>query len=436
MLRPAPTLALAWTLGAMAGLASVLSAGAAVVLPTIAAALAIPTLLSVWVISGFSLAYAVSMAAYGRLADVYGLRAPLVAGTVLMAIGSLVAALAPNFAVLMVARIAQGVGGAAVPVLGVAIITSFRDPVLSTKGLALVTGLSSLGAGTGALVGGTVESLSSWRVALGVPALSVALLLWIWRVLPTQRAKTTMDFTGALLVTALASGVILLAQAASTGLTVAVVGGVLVLITVPSLVQWVRSHPDGFLPKSVIANRIVRLVVISSTAVPIAWFSLLAAVPIATHEMQWSPIQTGLALAPSGVIGFLSARRSARVIARHGAHWTLRLSVALAAIALAVSATGVRFGIPLLTAMGVWFVTAGFGMAQPAMVTAINAEIDGATRGVALGTAIMVTFASGAFGAAAIGGFSDLIGIDGVLVGLELFAVISLIAIQRVRASR
>jgi MFS family permease len=127
-----PGIGLAVVLGLMAGMSSLLSAGAAVVLPKLATDLSISTTLSVWVISGFSLAYGVTMAAYGRIADLVGLRLPLTVGTIIMSVGALIAALASNFGILMVGRVLQGLGGAAVPVLGVAIVTSFSDHKLKT----------------------------------------------------------------------------------------------------------------------------------------------------------------------------------------------------------------------------------------------------------------------------------------------------------------
>jgi MFS family permease len=431
-----PGLGLAWTLGLMAGFCSLLSAGAAVVLPTIASALDIPTIRSVWVISGFSLAYGVSMAIYGRVADLYGLRLPLIVGTLLMGAGSIMAALASSFSTLMVARVAQGIGGAAVPVLAVAIITSFRHPLLNTKGLALVTGLSSAGAGLGALIGGLLDATLGWRYSLGVPALNMALLILIWNRIPTRGTGARIDIPGALLVAATASGAILLAQSASVGASVAIIGALLCGLGIPALALWVRQNPEGFLPIALIGNKRVRQVVITATAVPIAWFSLLAAVPLALYDMQWPPVHTGLALAPSAVIGFLSARNAATLIARVGAHGTLKIATVLSGTALVTSSTGAHFGWPLVTTCGVFFVTGAFGMAQPAMVAALDMDVDQRVRGVALGTAIMTLFTSGAMGAAVIGGFTDLIGLDGAIAILLIFPVISFIIISRLMKSQ
>ena len=67
---------------------------------------------------------AVTTAVYGRISDLVGVRAPLLAGLVLMSVGALVAALAPTYGVLLSARMLQGAGAAAVPTLGVAILSA------------------------------------------------------------------------------------------------------------------------------------------------------------------------------------------------------------------------------------------------------------------------------------------------------------------------
>jgi MFS family permease len=79
------------------------------------------------VISGYAVALAVLTAVHGRIADIVGVRGPLVAGVVLMATGALVSAAAPSFGWLVAGRVVQGVGAAAVPVLGIALISARWD---------------------------------------------------------------------------------------------------------------------------------------------------------------------------------------------------------------------------------------------------------------------------------------------------------------------
>lgn len=413
-----PGIGLAVVLGLMAGICSLLSAGAAVVLPKLATDINISTTLSVWVISGFSLAYGVTMAAYGRIADLVGLRLPLTVGTIIMSVGALIAALASNFGILMVGRVLQGLGGAAVPVLGVAVVTSFNDHKLKTKGLALVTGLSSAGAGIGPLVGGLLEYVGTWRLSIGITACNAILLMLIWKQVPHKKSAAKFDLVGALLFTGVAAGLVAIIQSVSTGMTVRIIGAALLIVTLPALLIWVKGHPTGFLPISVYKNKEAMRATFATISIPAAWFSTLVAVPIYLHSQGLEPIEIGIAVAPSGLIGFLSAKYSARAIAKFGANRTLIFAAYCSISALLIAFYGSHFVQPYVMAVSIYLVTLGFGMAQPAMVNRINRVVTEDVRGIALGISIMTIFVTGSIAAAMIGGFSDVLGLDYTLLSL------------------
>lgn len=424
-----PGLSFAVILGLMAGFCSLLSAGAAVVLPNLARDLDITTSLSVWIISGFSLAYGVTMAAYGRIADLVGLRLPLTVGTIVMSIGALVAAFSSNFGFLMVGRVLQGLGGAAVPVLGVAIVTSFNDYKLKTTGLALVTGLSSAGAGIGPLVGGLLEYLGTWRLAIGITAANALLLALIWKRVPHQRSDAKFDLIGSLLFTGVATGLVAVIQSVSTGPTVREIGLALLILTLPTLIIWVKRNPSGFLPHSIYRNRETMRATFATISIPAAWFSTLVAVPIYLNSQGLEPIEIGIVVAPSGLIGFLSAKYSARVIASIGANRTLIIAAFCSISALLIAFYGSHFEHPYIMALSIYLVTLGFGLAQPSMVTRINQVVATEVRGIALGIAIMTIFVMGSIAAAIVGGFSDVLGIDYTMLCLLVVPIFVLFLI-------
>ena len=68
-----------------------------------------------WVITGFLLAFAIGIPLYGRAADVFGIRRAFTVGLLAFAAGSLLCASAPSLEVLVLGRIVQGAGGAAIP---------------------------------------------------------------------------------------------------------------------------------------------------------------------------------------------------------------------------------------------------------------------------------------------------------------------------------
>ena len=72
--------------------------------------------------SAYVLAFGLFQLVYGPLSDRHGRKGVLMAGLALLALGSLVAALAPNLDVLIAARVLQGAGSAAGTVVGRAMV--------------------------------------------------------------------------------------------------------------------------------------------------------------------------------------------------------------------------------------------------------------------------------------------------------------------------
>ena len=86
-----------------------------VILPLMRAEFGVSAAQVGWVFTGFALAYAVSVPLYGRISDFFGVRRVFSVGLVGFATGGLICALAPNLPVLVLGRIVQAAGGAAVP---------------------------------------------------------------------------------------------------------------------------------------------------------------------------------------------------------------------------------------------------------------------------------------------------------------------------------
>ncbi|MDR3088790.1 MAG: multidrug effflux MFS transporter [Desulfobulbaceae bacterium] len=126
----------------------------------------------------FFVAYCVGMLVYGPLSDRYGRKAPLLAGLAIYSLSSIACALAPNAALLIIARIFQGLGGAAASTIVFAICKDLFDGPVRQR-LFVQLGVITAGAPILApIVGGWVISLLSWRwifVALALLGLLSAL---------------------------------------------------------------------------------------------------------------------------------------------------------------------------------------------------------------------------------------------------------------------
>ena len=402
---------LAVLLGLLFGLAGTSTSAVTVALPQLAADLHVSESTATWMVSAYVVALAVATPTHGRLADMLGIRRPLCAGVAAMALGAVGAALAPTFAVLLVARVAQGVGAATVPVLAVALVTArLAEPAARAAALGRIAGVAATLSATGPLLGGALATLG-WRWAVALPAVGALALPLLWRAAPTGGTGERVDLPGAVLVAAAATGLVLLLQSPATGAAVAAVGAGLLAVGVPAVVAWVRARPAGFLPRAVITNAVVLRSAFAAAAVPASWFALLLGVPLAASAWGWSPLATGTLLLPAALSGFVSPWVARTVLGRLGAHRSMLVACPTAVGALLVAALGTAMAAPVLLALAVVGVTVAFGIGQPAMVALVSAAVPTAQRGVALGVATLVFLVGASIGAAVVGGLAGPIGV-------------------------
>ncbi len=407
-------------LGLLFGFAGMGSAAAAMALAPLADAYGVSEGAAAWTISLYALMLGVGTAVYGRVADLQGPRFPMLVGLSLMTFGALVAALAPTFEVHLAGRLFQGAGAAAVPTLGAAVVTARYAGQVKSSALLRVAGTAAAVTSLGPLAGGLVVDTLSWRVAIALPILGVLVVPFLWHVLSVGGTGARLDLVGALLTASAAGGVVLLLQSPSTGLAVALVGLLLVLLGAPAVAAWVRHKPHGFLPMDVVRNGVVVRSALAASAIPAAWFAMLVAIPAVLLSLGWAPWQVGLSLVPSGVVGLLMPRVVGSFISRVGAGRALVVSALVATAALLVCALGAGLSSPWIMVPSVVFATVAFGLGQPSLATAVGDAVPEQVRGVALGIATLVFMVGGSLGAAVVGGVGPVLGLGTSIALLTL----------------
>src|SRR5690349_6877963 len=156
-----------------------------------------------WVITAYLLAAYVLTPILGRLGDMAGKRRVLIGVLATLAAGTLLAALAPNLSVLIVARVLQGAAGA-ILLLSIGIV---RDELPREK-VGVVVGLLSaifgIGAGVGIFAAGPIVEHLSWHWLFWLPlALVVIALLGAIFGMPESsvRKPGRLDVLGASILT-------------------------------------------------------------------------------------------------------------------------------------------------------------------------------------------------------------------------------------------
>ena len=160
-----------------------------IALPTIARELGGTMDTLQWAVNGYFLAGALIIVG-GRVGDIYGRRRLFVIGTILILAGSVLGALAPSPLVLILGRVLQGVGAAAILPTALAIIAvtftgKQRDTAIAAW-IAVCWGAQALGP----LVGGVIVEGLSWRWIfwINLPIGIVALLITWWSTPETRDA--------------------------------------------------------------------------------------------------------------------------------------------------------------------------------------------------------------------------------------------------------
>lgn len=159
-----------------------------------------------WIASAYALPAAGFTLLFGRLGDLFGRRRLFLTGMVLLVGASLLGGLAASPEMLLTARALQGLATAMTLPASMSLLTvtfaegAMRDRVLGFNGALLSAGFT-----VGALVGGTLVSLLSWRAAflINVPVAALILLL-APALIPESRMadRVRLDVPGAVTVTA------------------------------------------------------------------------------------------------------------------------------------------------------------------------------------------------------------------------------------------
>lgn len=131
-----------------------------------------------WVVTVYAILFAALLAPAGRLADLVGRRVLYASGMGMFTAGSLMAAVAPTFGLLLVARAIQGAGAAALIPASLAIILSDTPPERRVAAIGMWSASASMAAVVGPALGGVLVDSFGWRSLFLITVLPGAWLVW------------------------------------------------------------------------------------------------------------------------------------------------------------------------------------------------------------------------------------------------------------------
>ncbi|MFI0779297.1 MFS transporter [Streptomyces sp. NPDC021212] len=275
-----------------------------------------------WVSTACLLPTASLLPLFSRVSDMVGRRRLFTAGVALFVVFSLLAGLAIGPAMLIAARVGQGVAASMIAPTAIALMTTvFPEGPRRTRALGINGAVLSLGFVVGTLGGGVITSGLSWRwtmlilVIIGALVLAGALAL-----LPRTdvRSRARLDIPGAVLAIvglfALVYGISTGAQAGwGSASTVASLALAIVALSAFLLVE--RRHPDPLIPLALLNRPTVK------------WSGLLGFITLGMcggtsvllslymqDVLGYSALATGAGFLAEGLTALIAGMLAARII--------------------------------------------------------------------------------------------------------------------------
>lgn len=348
-----------------------------------------------WVVTATLLGGAVAMPVAGRLADILGKQRVLAASAGILIVGSMICALADTLTPMLVGRTLQGIAMGYIPV-AISLVREVTPPRMAATAIATLSATLGVGGAIGLPLSAWVVQTSDWHLLFWLSAgLSVLVLLASLLFVPRVRSAhpAAFDLVGALgLAVGLVAALVGLSKASSWGWGAAatwacIVGGLLVLAL------WARYESRRSEPLVDLRATIRRPVLLTNVAAVLIGVGMMAQsivipqlleMPEATgYGLGQDLLQTGLWMAPGGLMMMLMAPVSSRLITALGAK---------VALAIGGSVLGAGYLVALFLMSAPWqlliatiVASAGVGIGYAAMPTLILENVPQHESGSAVG---------------------------------------------------
>jgi len=379
-----------------------------VALPSIETELGLAASAVQWVITGYAITFGGLLILGGRAADLFGRRRMFMAGLLVFSAASLAGGLAQDLTLLIASRAVQGAGAALVAPAALSLITTgFAEGRERTRALGMYGATASVGFVAGQVLGGVLVQFTSWRavflVNVPVGLLAVVLAPKLLAKARGPRVTRGLDLGGAVFITAaVAFLVFAVSQANVLGWVSPAIGAALALfvISAAAFVLVERRHRDALVPAELMALPSLRTA--STLNLLLGLWNAGEMLVLSLYFQQVladSPLMTGLAIAPQGVIGFTAGAFGARLGARIGIRRMLVLSGAAATagfLVLTQLPAGGHYSPVMAAVMLVGFGTAGTSFGTMVIASGGVGEHDQGVVGGVINTSRQIGAALGA----------------------------------------
>ncbi len=338
-----------------------------------------------WVVTVTLLAAAVITPVSGRLGDLYGKRRMILVSLALLIAGSVVSATTSALAFHIIGRGLQGCAMGVIP-LGISIMRDELPPERVGGAISLMSATLGVGGAIGLPVAAIVAENADWHVLFWMAAgLGLFFALLIVKFVPESPLRTPapFDYFGAF---GLAAGLVCLLLPVVKGATwgwtstptLGFAAAAVVILLAWGTYQLRRRDPLVDLRVSarrpvLFTNLASIMVGFSMYAMALSFPQLLQASSSTGYGLGQTMVESGLSLAPNGLVMMLLSPVSARLITRFGPRPTLMTGALVIATGYVFAILLMGNALELITASVI--IGAGVGIAYAAMPALIMGSV-------------------------------------------------------------
>jgi EmrB/QacA subfamily drug resistance transporter len=344
-----------------------------------------------WIINAYTVALAALLLPVGAIGDRFGRKTVLLAGLAVFGIATVAALLATTTVVMIVARVAAGVGAAMIMPVTLSIITSSFPPEDKAKAIGIWAGFAGGGSMIAMFVSAFMIDVLTWRWVFALPLALVAIsAVTSARHAPNSREDSghRFDTVGSAL-SALAIGGLVLGihegpeKGWSDPLTVmALLAGI---ASVLAFVAWERRQAEPLLDISAFRDRGLAAGTVTLLIVFAVMFGVfLVLFPYFQAVLGWTALTSAAALLPMMVVMMPMSTIAPKIARRIGSRNTMTAGVSIFAFGLALMAVRASVEGGYLSVLpGLIVIGLGMGLTMTPATEAITETLPLEKQGVA-----------------------------------------------------
>jgi EmrB/QacA subfamily drug resistance transporter len=279
-----------------------------------------------WVLTGYAIVFGSLLVVAGRTADRLGSRRVFFFGLGVFCLGSLLCGIAPSVETLILGRIVQGTGAAAMLPASLGLLLGAYTKERRSQVVALWGGIGALAVATGPSLGALLITGFGWRAAFYVN-LPVGLLAWLVgrRVLAKSNGSgstSSPDYPGVVLLSAaLALVVLAISEGPTWGWTSAriLAGFAVALALIASFLVRSAHHDEPVLDLTLFRARSFTLANSAAFLYSMGFFAmLLGNILFLTSVWHYSILRAGLSVTPGPLVVAVVSGTAGKLAGRYG----------------------------------------------------------------------------------------------------------------------